>query len=194
MGAGIDQEVDFLGAVMDGMEAPEERDLVAPAMAPVIADLPRHEPGERTHPERQGTRSPPENRSERRGARPRPAGRAARSAAPPEADCSGNSRRDRRRSPCAGLFADGRRRDAPAARRSRPGSSATADSRKTSIKNARSRGPMSCDMCLLFRQLRQPRVIQDTAGETLSRPAVSGTIETELCRTDQIAAVRARAR
>ena len=54
MGAGVDQEVDLLGTVMDGMEAPEERDLVAPAMAPVIADLPRHQPGERASPERQG--------------------------------------------------------------------------------------------------------------------------------------------
>ena len=53
MGAGIDQEVDLLGAVMDGMEAPEERDLVAQAMTPVIADLPRHQPGERARPERQ---------------------------------------------------------------------------------------------------------------------------------------------
>jgi len=37
MGAGVDKEVDMLGGMMDGVEPPEKRELVAPTMAPVEA-------------------------------------------------------------------------------------------------------------------------------------------------------------
>src|SRR5271155_2492864 len=39
MHAGIDEEIHLLRAVMDGMEPPEERSLVAQAMRPVIGGL-----------------------------------------------------------------------------------------------------------------------------------------------------------
>ena len=49
-----DQEVDMLRAVVDGMEAPQKRDLMGPAMAPVETDFADDEPYENTLPERPG--------------------------------------------------------------------------------------------------------------------------------------------
>ena len=39
VGPCVDQEVDMFGAVVDRVETPDERDLMAPAVAPVEADL-----------------------------------------------------------------------------------------------------------------------------------------------------------
>ena len=39
MGTGVDQKIDFLGTVMDGMETPEKGNFVAQAMSPVVADF-----------------------------------------------------------------------------------------------------------------------------------------------------------
>ena len=54
MGAGIDQEIHLLGAVMDGMEAPQQRHLVHPAMRPVIPRLTHHHRRGQAQPQRQG--------------------------------------------------------------------------------------------------------------------------------------------
>lgn len=54
MGAGIDEEVEVLCGVMDGVEAPEERDFVGPAVAPVEADLSDDDGGDDAEPERLG--------------------------------------------------------------------------------------------------------------------------------------------
>ena len=54
MGAGVDQKIDFLGAVMDGMEAPEEGDLVAQAMSPIVTDFGNDQSGDGFKPEGPG--------------------------------------------------------------------------------------------------------------------------------------------
>jgi hypothetical protein len=51
VGASTHQEIDVLGAVVDGVEAPEERNLVTPTMAPIGADITYHEPGDDPNPE-----------------------------------------------------------------------------------------------------------------------------------------------
>ena len=45
VGPRVDHEVDFGGAVVDGMEAPEEGDFMQQAVAPVATDLAEHVPG-----------------------------------------------------------------------------------------------------------------------------------------------------
>ena len=54
MGTGVDQKIDFLGTVMDGMETPEEGDFVAQAMGPVVADFGNDQGGDGFEPERPG--------------------------------------------------------------------------------------------------------------------------------------------
>jgi hypothetical protein len=46
MGAGAHQEINVLGAAVDGVEAPEEGYFVGPAMAPIRADVTGNERGE----------------------------------------------------------------------------------------------------------------------------------------------------
>ena len=46
MAATTHQEIDVLGAVVDGVEAPEEGNFVAPTMAPIDADLPDDKRGD----------------------------------------------------------------------------------------------------------------------------------------------------
>ena len=48
----------MLGAVVDRMEAPEQRDLMAPAVAPVEADLAHHHCRDHARPERQAAAAP----------------------------------------------------------------------------------------------------------------------------------------
>ena len=54
MHAGVDQKIELLRAVMDGVKAPEERDLVAQAMRPVIGGLAHHHRGAGLEPNRPG--------------------------------------------------------------------------------------------------------------------------------------------
>lgn len=51
-GLGVDEKVDVLGAVMQGVQAPQSGDFVAAAMAPVEADLAGDEGGEEAQRER----------------------------------------------------------------------------------------------------------------------------------------------
>ena len=52
VGARVDQEVEFLGAVMDRVKAPQERHLMRPAMPPIGADLRSEKGGEQLQPHR----------------------------------------------------------------------------------------------------------------------------------------------
>ena len=52
MGASIDQPVNLLGAVMDGVEAPEQRDLMRPAMPPIETKFTNHQGRSEAPPER----------------------------------------------------------------------------------------------------------------------------------------------
>ena len=54
VGARADHEVDFLGAVMDRVEAPQQRDLVAQPVRPVVGGLADHHRGRGPRPHRQG--------------------------------------------------------------------------------------------------------------------------------------------
>jgi hypothetical protein len=66
MAAGVDQEVHMLGAMMNGVETPKERNLVAPAMAPVKSDLADDHGRNHARPERQGARRPSDGARKRR--------------------------------------------------------------------------------------------------------------------------------
>jgi hypothetical protein len=48
--ARVDQKIHMLGAVVNGVEPPQERELMAPAMAPVEADLADDHGGDHSHP------------------------------------------------------------------------------------------------------------------------------------------------
>jgi hypothetical protein len=52
MGAGIHQPIDVRRAVMDGVESPQQRHLVTPAVAPVESDLGNHRGREEAKPHR----------------------------------------------------------------------------------------------------------------------------------------------
>jgi hypothetical protein len=48
----VDKKIELLGAVMDGMESPEERNLMAQAMRPVACGLPDRHRGAGLEPDR----------------------------------------------------------------------------------------------------------------------------------------------
>ena len=48
----VDEKIELLGAVMDGMESPEERNLMAQAMRPVACGLPDRHRGAGVEPDR----------------------------------------------------------------------------------------------------------------------------------------------
>ena len=54
MRAGIDQPVHFFRAVVDGVETPQKRDFVRPAVPPIEADLTHHQRRPESHRQRQG--------------------------------------------------------------------------------------------------------------------------------------------
>jgi len=65
MHARVDQKIELLRAVMDGVKPPEERNLVAQAMGPVIGGLTHHHRGARLEPNRpSGDRSKDATRDE----------------------------------------------------------------------------------------------------------------------------------
>ena len=59
MGPRVDEKVDLLGTVMDRVKIPQEWDLVAQAVSPVVAHVTGHQPGEHAGPAPAAPRSRP---------------------------------------------------------------------------------------------------------------------------------------